>query len=67
MSDRSNGPPQAGSSDAIVQAQASAAAWNTKKFRDEYDLAKSRLSDQKFNIGKCYSTKKTSTYLGLTT
>ncbi|OIW35298.1 hypothetical protein CONLIGDRAFT_627353 [Coniochaeta ligniaria NRRL 30616] len=26
------------------------AAWNTKKFREEYEIARSRLSDQKFDI-----------------
>ncbi|KAK0731166.1 hypothetical protein B0H67DRAFT_62166 [Lasiosphaeris hirsuta] len=27
-------------------------SWNTKKFRDEYEVAKARLSDLKFNIGE---------------
>lgn len=26
--------------------------WNTKKFRDEYEMTKSRLSDQKFSMGQ---------------
>ncbi|KAH8910744.1 hypothetical protein BR93DRAFT_923460 [Coniochaeta sp. PMI_546] len=26
------------------------AGWNTKKFREEYDTARSRLTDQKFDI-----------------
>lgn len=25
-------------------------AWNTKKFRDEYDLYRARLQDQKFSV-----------------
>jgi hypothetical protein len=29
-----------------------AAAWNTKKFRDEYVMAKNKLLDQKFSIRK---------------
>jgi hypothetical protein len=29
-----------------------AAAWNTKKFRDEYMMAKNKLLDQKFSIRK---------------
>lgn len=28
------------------------AGWNTKKFREEYDTARSRLTDQKFDISK---------------
>ncbi|KAK3329582.1 hypothetical protein B0H66DRAFT_31258 [Apodospora peruviana] len=32
-----------------------AAAWNTKKFLDEYEMAKSRLSDQKFNISEPFT------------
>ncbi|KAK0618258.1 hypothetical protein B0T17DRAFT_331089 [Bombardia bombarda] len=46
------------SSDAVAAAAAavaavktsSAAAWNTKKFREECEMAKGRLSDQKFSI-----------------
>lgn len=33
-------------------AQIKANVWNTNKFREEYEAAKSRLSDQKFNISK---------------
>lgn len=29
------------------------AEWNTKKFREEYDMARARLVDQKFDICKC--------------
>lgn len=32
-------------------AQAPAVAWNTKKFRDEYEMCKNRLQDQKFSVG----------------
>jgi hypothetical protein len=28
------------------------AAWNTKKFREEFDIVKSRLADQNFDISK---------------
>jgi hypothetical protein len=42
----SNGPPEQDES------RAAAATWNTKKFREEYDNTKSRLTDQKFNIRK---------------
>ena len=35
-------------------AQIKANAWNTNKFREEYEAAKSRLSDQKFNINKLF-------------
>lgn len=38
-------------SQAQALAQIKANAWNTNKFREEYEAAKSRLSDQKFNIG----------------
>ena len=39
---------------ATVQTPASsAAAWNTKKFREEYDMAKARLSDQSFHSCEC--------------
>lgn len=27
-------------------------AWNSKKFREEYDVYKRRLQDQKFSVGK---------------
>ncbi|KAK3382896.1 hypothetical protein B0T24DRAFT_672834 [Lasiosphaeria ovina] len=37
---------------AAAKAGAGPAAWNTKKFRDEYEMAKMRLSDQKFNIAE---------------
>ncbi|KAK0734383.1 hypothetical protein B0T26DRAFT_746300 [Lasiosphaeria miniovina] len=37
---------------AAAKAGAGPAAWNTKKFRDEYEMAKTRLSDQKFNIAE---------------
>lgn len=30
------------------------AAWNTKKFRDEYEVYKSRLQDQKFSVGESW-------------
>jgi hypothetical protein len=34
-----------------------AAAWNTKKFRDEYEAYKNRLQDQKFSVGEsCFPT-----------
>lgn len=33
-------------------AKAAAVVWNTKKFRDEYEMCKSRLQDQKFSVGK---------------
>lgn len=29
-----------------------AAAWNTKKFREEYEACKNRLQDQKFSVGE---------------
>jgi hypothetical protein len=29
------------------------AGWNTKKSREEYDTAKARLTDQKFDISEC--------------
>ena len=29
------------------------ASWNTKKFREEFEAAKARLADQKFDIGEC--------------
>lgn len=49
------------SSQTQTQAQAHALAqikannWNTNKFREEYEAAKGRLSDQKFNISKSHS------------
>jgi hypothetical protein len=33
------------------QHSSKAAAWNTKKFREEYDMYKNRLQDQKFSMG----------------
>lgn len=39
-------------SQAQAHAQIKANTWNTNKFREEYEAAKSRLSDQKFNISK---------------
>lgn len=27
-------------------------AWNTKKFREDYEAHKNRLQDQKFSVGK---------------
>ncbi|KAK4217651.1 hypothetical protein QBC37DRAFT_396508 [Rhypophila decipiens] len=33
-----------------LAAQIKSNNWNTNKFREEYEMAKSRLSDQKFNI-----------------
>jgi hypothetical protein len=33
-------------------ADAKATHWNTKKFKEEYDALKLRLSDQKFEISK---------------
>ncbi|KAK3393627.1 hypothetical protein B0H63DRAFT_22036 [Podospora didyma] len=35
-----------GSKDKSSAAAAGPAAWNTKKFRDDYDMAKQRLTDQ---------------------
>ncbi|KAK4241588.1 hypothetical protein C8A03DRAFT_41070 [Achaetomium macrosporum] len=32
------------------QQQSKAAAWNTKKFREEYETYKNRLQDQKFSV-----------------
>jgi hypothetical protein len=32
--------------------QATSVGWNTKKFRDEYEMYKNRLHDQKFSVGK---------------
>lgn len=37
-------------------AQIKANNWNTNKFREEYETAKSRLSDQKFNISRLISS-----------
>jgi hypothetical protein len=34
------------------------AAWNTKKFRDEYEISKHRLLDQKFSSSKPSSSPK---------
>jgi hypothetical protein len=33
------------------QQSSKASAWNTKKFREEYDMYKNRLQDQKFSVG----------------
>lgn len=33
------------------------AEWNTKKFKEESELARARLVDQKFDIGKCWSIR----------
>lgn len=40
-------------SDSQSQQQQSktAAAWNTKKFREEYEMYKNRLQDQRFSVG----------------
>lgn len=43
--------PKAGPSTA-ANINGGPASWNTKKFRDEYEMAKARLSDLKFNIGE---------------
>lgn len=43
--------PYGGSQD--VETSQKPAAWNTNKFREEYDIAKSRLTDQKFDICRC--------------
>ncbi|KAI0598258.1 hypothetical protein F4775DRAFT_556022 [Biscogniauxia sp. FL1348] len=44
--------PIAGSAGAAGAATGSktTANWNDKKFREEYDLARAKLSDQKFNM-----------------
>jgi hypothetical protein len=42
--------PMNSSSESQQQSKA-AAAWNTKKFRDEYEAYKNRLLDQKFSVG----------------
>ncbi|KAK4150745.1 hypothetical protein C8A00DRAFT_36642 [Chaetomidium leptoderma] len=47
MSDPAN--PMKPSSESQQSAKA-AAAWNTKKFRDEYETYKNRLQDQKFSV-----------------
>jgi len=49
-------PPEAGASQA-QQANAgnnNPAAWNTKKFKEEYDTMKGRLADQKFSSGRSH-------------
>jgi len=44
--------PFAGSSQEQDNSQKTA-SWNTKKFREEYEAARARLADQKFDISKC--------------
>ncbi|CAJ2512957.1 Uu.00g010760.m01.CDS01 [Anthostomella pinea] len=43
---------QTGTPDSMAAggSKAGGAGWNDKKYREEYDIAKSRLLDQKFNI-----------------
>ena len=33
-------------------AGAKGAAWNTQRFRDEYEMYKNRLQDQRFSVGE---------------
>ena len=33
-------------------ADSKGASWNTQKFRDEYELYKNRLQDQRFSVGE---------------
>ncbi|KAK4128679.1 hypothetical protein N657DRAFT_676433 [Parathielavia appendiculata] len=42
--------PAAPMSDSQQQHASKAAAWNTEKFREEYEVYKNRLQDQKFSI-----------------
>lgn len=51
MSDLMSDPPVPTPSDSTKGAVTP--AWNSKKFREEYDLYKRRLQDQKFSVGKC--------------
>ncbi len=37
---------------AAAAVAAAASAWNSRKTREEYDMYKSRLQDQRFNVGK---------------
>ncbi|KAI1631466.1 hypothetical protein F4809DRAFT_165374 [Biscogniauxia mediterranea] len=42
--------PIAGSAAGAASGSKATANWSDKKFREEYDLARARLSDQKFNM-----------------
>ncbi|KAL1841627.1 hypothetical protein VTJ49DRAFT_6804 [Mycothermus thermophilus] len=53
MSDPINPAEGPGTSDGKQAAKGSAAAaWNTKKFREDYLMAKNKLLDQKFSVSE---------------
>ncbi len=53
MSDRSSPAPGQMSMAGSETLAKGGPTWDTKKFREEYEVAKSRLSDQKFNASEC--------------
>lgn len=48
------GPANVTSEDNSETKQGGAAAWNTKKFREEYEHQKNRLQDQDFSVGESW-------------
>ena len=52
-------PTQAHAASALDEVQAKgSAAWETKKFREEYDVAKGKLVDAKFDPGQSIVTSQ---------